>query len=196
MKKLALLLLISSVNCFAQQFIQKKDGTKINVVENSIHIEPGNKRIGYLIADNKKDLHVSYKDLDLATYGDFLFKTFLIGKKNIGFFVVAESNGKTLLTTKRTRIKSRGGFESTYTHYDVLVIDKSNNVLENLSFTDEKNNRNTSDRSKVIPMIQSHFPDCKQLIEKAMLFESPPIDDKNSTILVFLNDPKNIKCME
>ena len=196
MKKLALLLIITSVNCFAQQFIQKKDGTKINVLENSIHIEPGNKRIGYLIGDNKKKMHVSYKDLDFAIYGDFLFKTFLIGKKNIGFFVVAESNGKKLLTTKRTRIKSRGGFESTYTHYDVVVLDKSDLVIESLSFTDEKNNRNTADRSKVIPMIQSHFPECKQLIEKAILFESPPSDDKNATILVFLNDPKNIKCIE
>ena len=196
MNKLLLILFFLSVNGFAQQFFQKKDGTKITVADNSIHIEPGKKRIGYLLPDSKKEMHVSYKVLDFASYGDFFFKTFPVDKKDIGFFVLAAHNGKTLLTTKRTRIKSRGGFESTYTHYDVLVIDKSNNVLENLSFTDEKNDRNTADRAKVIPMIKNHFAACKNVVEKAALFESPASDDKNLTVLVLLNDPKNIKCNE
>jgi hypothetical protein len=196
MKKLLLILFFVSVNGFAQQFIQKKDGTKITVADNSIHIEPGKKRIGYMLPDNKKEMHIKYKALNFATYGEFLFKTFPIDKKDIGFFVIAEHKGKTLLTTKRTRIKSRGGFESTYTHYDVLVLDKSNNVLENLSFTDEKKDRNTADRGKVIPIIQAQFQDCKNVVEKASLFESPSSDDKNLTVLVFLNDPKNIKCNE
>ena len=108
------------------QMIQKKDGSKIDVSGGTIHVEPGNKRLTYFLKDNKKEMHVKFKELNQATWGDFVFKTFVIDGKDKGFYVVAESPTKTLVTTKRVRIKSRGGFESTYTHYEVAVLDKQN----------------------------------------------------------------------
>lgn len=194
MKKILLLLLFFGLNAFSQQFIQKKDGTKITVADGSIRNEPRNKRLGYLLKDDLKEYHVSYKDLDFALYTDFLFKTFLVKKKPKGYFVLAEANGKTLVTFKQTKIKSRGGFESTYTHYEIGVLDSASNFVESLTFSDENSNSQIEERGKIIPMIKSQFPDCQKLLEKISLFESPPSDTKNTTILVFLNDPIFVKC--
>lgn len=192
MKKLVLFLCLASFNAGAQSLIQKKDGSKITA--ETVHVEPANKRISYFLKDNKKELHVKFNDLDQASWGDFIFKTFTIEGKTKGFYVVAESKTKTLVTTKRVRIKSRGGFESTYTHYEVAVLDKQNNTLEDLSFTDENSDKKAVERSKVVPMVKTHFPDCSKLIEKVSAFESPASDTKNTTILVFLNDPVQVKC--
>lgn len=196
MKKLLLLLLLLSANAFAQQFIQKKDGTKIIVADGSIHIEPSNKRIGYLLKDDQKEYHVKFKELDFASYGETLFKTFTVNKKAKAFFVIAENSGKTLVLNKQKRVKSRGGFESSYVHYELGVLDASGNYVSKvLSFTNENNsNSSTETRGKIIPMIKEQFADCPKLIEKITLFESPPTDTKNAMILVFLDTPVLVKC--
>ena len=193
MKKLIAILFLCSVSVSAQ-LIQKKDGTKIDVSGGTIHVEPGNKRLAYLLKDSKKEMHVKFNELDQATWGDFLFRIFVIDGKNRGFYVVTESEDKVLVTTKRVRIKSRGGFESTYTHYDVAVLDKQNKILEELSFTDENNEKKSAERAQVIPLVKKYFPDCPRITERAAAFESPASDTRNNTILVLLNDPTFINC--
>lgn len=193
MKKLFPFVFFLSISVSAQVIV-KNDGTKIDVSQGTIHVEPGNKRLTYFLKDSKKELHVKFRELDKATWGDFVFRTFTIDGKEKGYYVVAETASKTLVSTKRTRIKSRGGFESTYTHYEVAVLDKQSKIVEELSFTDENNEKKSAERGKVIPMIQRHFSDCPKLTERATAFESPPNDTKNNTILVFLNDPVFVKC--
>lgn len=193
MKKLLSLLFLACISVSAQTIV-KKDGTEINVSQGTIHVEPGNKRLTYFLKDSKKELHVKFKELDRANWGDFIFRTFTIDGKEKGYYVVAETASKTLVSAKRTRIKSRGGFESTYTHYEVAVLDKQNKVVEALSFTDENTDKKSAERGKVVPMISTHFHDCPKLTERAGAFESPPNDTKNTTILVFLNDPVFVKC--
>ncbi|HMI06562.1 MAG TPA: hypothetical protein VK528_03375 [Flavobacterium sp.] len=195
MKKLLLFLLLLGANAFAQQFIQKKDGTKIIVADGSIHIEPSSKRIGYLLKDDQKEYHVKFKELDFASYGETLFKAFTVEKKTKGFYVIAENNGKTLVLNKQKRVKSRGGFESSYVHYELGVLDAAGNYAgEILSFTNETSNTSAETRSKIIPMVKAQLADCPKLLEKIVLFESPPSDTKNTMILVFLDTPVLVKC--
>lgn len=191
MKTWLLLLVLASLPIGAQNLIEKKDGTKIE--PETIHVEPGNKRIVYFLKDSKKEMRVKFSDLKQALWNGLVFKTFAIQGKDKGFYIIAESNGKTLVSTKRTRIKSRGGFESTYNHYEVAVL-QQNNVLESLSFTDENTDKKATERSKVIPMVKAHFGQCAKLTEKMAAFESPASDTKNTTILVLLNDPVLVKC--
>lgn len=193
MKKLLLFVSFLSLNISAQT-IQKKDGSTIDVSGGKIHVEAGNKRLTYFLKDSKKEWHVKFKELDKAVFDDMVFKTFTIDGKAKGYYVVAESESKTLVTSKRTRIKSRGGFESTYIRYELAVLDKQNKVLEELVFTDENNEKKSAERAAVLPLIKRHFSDCPKLVERASAFESTPTDTKNNTILVFLNTPTNIKC--
>lgn len=175
------------------QSIQKKDGSTLDISGGQIHVEAGNKRLAYFLKDSKKTQYVKFKELDGATWNGFKFKMFEVGGKRIGFYVIGESGGKTLVANKRIRIKSRGGFESTYTRYEVAVL-QGGNAIESLSFTDENSDKKATERSKVIPMIVKHFPDCQPLIDKAKAFESTGSDTKNSTILVLLNDPIYVDC--
>lgn len=191
MKTWLLLLVLASLPVGAQNLIEKKDGTKIEA--ETIHVEPGNKRIVYFLKDNKKEMRVKFTELKQALWNGLVFKTFTIEGKDKGFYVIAESGGKTLVSSKRTRIKSRGGFESTYNHYEVAVL-QQNNAIESLSFTDENSDKKAAERSKVIPLIQTHFGQCPKLTEKVSAFESPASDTKNTTILVLLNDPVFVQC--
>lgn len=138
-------------------------------------------------------MRVKFSDLKQALWNGLVFKTYVIDGKDKGFYVIAESGGKTLVSSKRTRIKSRGGFESTYNHYEVAVL-QQNNVVESLSFTDENTDKKSTERSKVIPMARTHFGQCPKLTEKLSAFESPASDTKHTTILVLLNDPVLVKC--
>jgi|GEM_PF-2407095 len=192
MKKIAALFLLIGLNVFGQS-IQKKDGSTVDISGGQIHVEAGNKRLAYFVKASKKAQYVKFKDLDQATWGDFKFKTFEVGGKRNGYYIIAQNAGKTLVSNKRIRVKSRGGFESTYTHYEVAVLE-GQKTLETLSFTDENSDKKAAERSKVIPMIKAHFADCAKLMEKATAFESPSSDTKNSTILVFLNEPTWIEC--
>lgn len=193
MKRLLLFVSFLSLNISAQT-IQKKDGSRIDVSGGKIHIEAGNKRLTYFLKDSKKEFHVKFNELDKALFDDQLFKAFTIDGKTKGYYVIAETESKILVSTKRTRIKSRGGFESTYNHYEVAVLDKQNNILEELVFTDENTDKKSAERAQVLPMIQKHFADCPKLIERASAFESPSSETKNRTILVFLDTPTYIQC--
>lgn len=189
--KLFALLVFASLNVFAQS-IQKTDGTFIDVTGGQIHVEAGNKRLAYFQKESKKAQYIKFKDLDQAVWGDFLFKTFEIGGKRNGYYVVAKDGDKTLLVSKRSRNKSRGGFESTYTRYELVVLDGKLN--EQLVFTDENSDKKIEQRRNIIPMIKTHFQSCKPLIEKVTAFESPASDTSNRTVLVFLNDPVYVQC--
>ncbi|MFT3794498.1 hypothetical protein [Flavobacterium sp.] len=193
MKKLLLFVSLLGLTVSAQT-IQKKDGSKVDVSGGTIHVEPGNKRLTYFLKDSKKAAHIKFKNFDQATWDDFIFKTFVIDGKTKGYYVVAESEGKTLASSKRTRIKSRGGFESTYNLYQVAVLDQQNKVIEELIFTDENTDKKSAERAAVLPLIKKHFAGCPKLIERASAFESPSGETKNRTILVFLDTPTYVKC--
>ena len=193
MTKLALLLLFAGLNVLGQS-IRKNDGTTIDVAGGEIHVEAGNKRLTYFQKDSKVAQRIKFKDLNQATWSDFKFKTFAIDGKPKGYYIIAEDGGKTLACAKRIRIKSRGGFESTYTQYEVVVLDAQNKILDAGSFTDENTDKKATERGKVIPMIKSHFAACPKLVETVTAFESPPSDTKNTTILALLNEPTIVKC--
>ena len=177
------------------QSIQKKDGSTIDLAGGKIHVEAVNKRIVYFEKDSKKEQRVKFKDLKQASWDDFVFQTFEIAGKTRGYYVVAQQNGKSLLVSKRTRVKSRGGFESTYTHYEMAIVDAQSAMVDALEFTDENTDKKIGERAKIIPMIETHFAGCTKLIEKTRAFESPASDTQNKTILVLLNEPTLVKCL-
>lgn len=191
MRKIALLLLLSGFSAIGQT-IQKNDGTTLEIPGGQIHVEPGNKRLAYFEKDSKKAKYVKFKDLKQAHWADFSFKTLNISGKTSGYYVMAEQDAKSLLLRKRTRIKSRGGFESTYTRYELVIWEAKSTAT--LSFTDENTAESIAERAAVIALIKSHFANCKPLIDKVTAFESSVSDTQNRTILVLLNEPTFVKC--
>ncbi len=191
MKKIAWLLLLCGLNTMGQS-IEKKDGTKIDVSGGRIFVEPGNKRLIYFEKDSKKAQRIKFKDLRQAAWKDTRFATFEVEGKPDGYYILAEHGGKKLLLHKRTRVKSRGGFESAYTRYALIAYD--NAVRSSIVFTDENTDDNIAKRASVLSWIQANFPDCAKLTERTAAFESPQSDDKHRTVLVLLNEPVYVPC--
>jgi len=194
MKNLFLMLCLLSVSAFSQPFIQKKDGSKIAVLENSIHISPNHKRLYYKLPDVEKEQRLKFSAIEAARFADYYFKTFAVNKKTKGFYVLAEANGKTLATIKYGKIISRGGFESVLDFYELVVLDANSNLLTSISFSANNSDKNSKERAGVNALIQTHFPDCPKLLEKAKLFESIASDENHRMIMTFLDVPTFINC--
>ena len=195
MKKLLLLISLFSMQIFAQTTIQLKDGTTINPVENSIHIAATAKKIHYKLPNVNKEQKLKFKDLATANFGDYRFKTFTIDKKQKAFYILAEANGKTLATIKTSKVISRGGFESVLDFYELAVLDSNSNVVGNITFSSNNSEKSNNERAGVITFIQTHFPDCPKLLEKAKLFESNPSDTNHRMIMTFLDVPVYVNCL-
>lgn len=194
MKKLLLLISLFSMQIFAQTTLQLKDGTTINPVENSIHIAATAKKIHYKLPNVNKEQKLKFKDLATANFGDYRFKSFTIDKKQKAFYILAEANGKTLVTIKTSKVISRGGFESVLDFYELVVLDANSNVVGNITFSSNNSEKSSNERAGAITFIQTHFPDCPKLLEKAKLFESSPSDTNHRMIMTFLDVPVFESC--
>lgn len=173
------------------QTITLKDGSKIDA--DKLHIEPGNKRVTYWLKDDPKMHKVKFSVLQQTENNGSIFRMVDIDGKPRGVYIIADANGKQLVSTKRVRIKNRGGFESTYTHYEVMVLEQGR-AVEALSFTDDNKAEKANERAKVIPMIERHFAGCPKLVERAKAFESTSADAQHKTVLVLLNEPTFVDC--
>jgi len=194
MKKFLLLIGLFSINAFAQNVIETKSGTKINPLENSIHIDANGKKIYYKLPDVVKEQKLKFSDLNTANFGDYRFKSFVIDKKSKAYYVLAEDKGKTLATIKTSKVISRGGFESILDFYELVVLDANSNLLASLSFSANNSDKNITERAGVNAFIEQYFPDCPKLLEKAKLFESNASDTTNRMIMTFLDIPIFIYC--
>ncbi|GEP50003.1 hypothetical protein FNO01nite_06750 [Flavobacterium noncentrifugens] len=194
MRKLLLLIGLISINASAQNAIEMKNGTKINPVENSIHVDANGKKIYYKLPNVVKEQKLKFTDLNIANFGDYRFKSFTINKKSKSYYVLAEDKGKTLATIKISKVISRGGFESVLDFYELVVLDADSNLLASTSFSANNSDKSIQERAGVNPLIQTHFPDCPKLLEKAKLFESNSSDTNNRMIMTFLDIPVFINC--
>lgn len=194
MKNLLLLLCLCTINSFSQSFIQLKDGSKITVKDQSVHISPNRKKIHYKLPEAEKEQKIKFSAVDFVKFEDYYFKTFTIDKKTKGYYILAEASGKKLVTIKYGKVISRGGFESVLDFYDLLVLDKENKVIDQINFTGNNSEKSIESRARMQTLIQNYFPDCPKLLEKAKLFESNPSDTNNRMIMTFLDVPSNISC--
>lgn len=182
------------MHAFAQNVIETKSGTKINPVENSIHVDANGKKIYYKLPDVVKEQKLKFSDLNTANFGDYRFKSFVINKKSKAYYILAEDKGKTFATIKTSKVISRGGFESVLDFYELAVLDSNSNLLTSVSFSANNSDKNIKERAGVSALIQAHFPDCLKLLEKAKLFESNSSDENHRMIMTFLDVPTFINC--
>jgi len=188
MKKIAVMLLFFSLNSFAQNsfFIDKK-GEKTIIKDDEWDIIVIDKRVSYKLPGKTWEKYITFSDLDYGIFGSYKFKSFKINKKKKAYFVQAEADGKSLISLAVTTVATSGGISSSNTHYEVLVVDSEDNVLEKLDFHDFRNSKSVSARGQLAGMVKSHFPNCRLLLEA---LDNANMHDKlNMEILSFLNTP-------
>ncbi len=192
MKSLFALLLLPFF-CFSQDFIQLSDGSKITPIPNTIKVNASKNKLYYLMRGEEKEQCVKFKKIDSAAFGGFKFVGKKVEKRKNGYYVMAKSAENSLLMKKATRVKSRGGFETYYNRYEIAVLDKADNVLRILNFTDEATTSEAENRGMIASVVAEHFPDCTSLIERITLYESADSAMHKSVLKIFEN-PVFVDC--
>ncbi|MFB9080252.1 hypothetical protein ACFFLS_11820 [Flavobacterium procerum] len=197
MKNLFFLVFFFSLNSYSQNsFILKKDGTKIEISDkfNDFGIINIDKRISYVIPGKTWEKYITYKDLDYASFGQYVFKSFIIKKKQKGYFVLADDVDKRLVCLVTTVTTKQGkSLYSTITYYDILVLDLNNNIIETLYFKGtSKSLDHVELRKKVPELIKRNFKNCPKVIERMESFNTN--DEYFMDILGFFDSPVYLKC--
>ncbi|MFD1603201.1 hypothetical protein ACFSJW_18895 [Flavobacterium artemisiae] len=197
MKNLFFLVFFFSLNFYSQNsFILKKDGTKIEISDkfNDFEIINIDKRISYVIPGKTWEKYITYKDLDYASFGQYVFKSFIIEKKQKGYFVLAEDVDKRLVCLVTSVTTQQGkSLYSTITYYDILVLDLNNNIIETLDFKGtNKSLGHVELRKKVPELIKRNFKNCPKVIERMESFNTN--DEYFMDILGFFDSPVYLKC--
>jgi hypothetical protein len=190
--KLLIICLLVSVQSFAQSYIQKKDGTKIPVVEGSVKVQPINNRLVYSFGG--RDFKIKYKDLDNAVFSGFLFRSFTVKNKARGYFVLAESTTKTLAAVGVPRTRQAGGFEINFVRYEINVFNTDGTLAESMTFTNEKNDKNMLLRADAAALIKSHFSACENLIQRLEAFEITNTEQQNDGVAKFVDSKVYTSC--
>lgn len=195
MKKIYFLVLFFTLNAFSQQsFILKKDGTKIQITDNfnAIDIIDIDKRVSYVLPGKTWEKYVTYKDLDYASFGPFYFKSFVIKKKNRGYFVLVDDVDKRLVSLVTTVTVTQGSMSSTSIYYDILILDLNDNIIDSLNFKASKSGGNTDLRKQVPDLIKKNFKNCPKVIERLESFITD--DEYYLGVLGFFDTPIYLKC--
>lgn len=178
MKTLLILFLIAG-QCYAQSFIQKKDGSRINVAEGAIRVDANYKRLIYT-PYGKEEAKLKFKEIDSAQIGTSVFRVCKIGRKDRGYYVLAKVDGKSLLTMSTIKTRPAGGFESKYMRFEVVIVDSNKNVLYETAFSDESDSNNSARRLDAAAAIKQHFEQCPELLERLSAFELAETDASNA----------------
>ena len=192
--KTILLLFLFSFAAFSQEYIQKNDGTKIQFIKGTLRVEPVNKRLTYKVGNEKKALKIKYKDLDHASFEGFLFKTFQVSNIRKGYYLLAEDSQKTLAVISRKRTSNSGGFDSVHTRYEMVLFGKDKKIIEELSFTDNKSEKNAQFRTRAKAIIKENFSSCPKVMERLYAVNETNKKLENGDVLNFLNKPIYISC--
>ena len=197
MKNLIFLAFLFSLNSYSQNsYIFKKDGTKIAITDDfyAIDIIDIDKRVSYVIPGKTWEKYVTYKDLNYASFGPYVFKSFLIKNRHKGYFVLADDVDRRLVCLVTTVTSTQGkSLSSTITFYDILVLDLNDNIIESLDFKGtNRGETNVELRKKVPEFIKRNFKNCPKVIERMESFNTN--DEYFMGILGFFDSPIYLKC--
>lgn len=197
MKKLVFLIFLISISSFSQNsFLLKKDGSKVKITDDfkAIDIIDIDKRVAYVIPGKTWQKYVTYKDLDYASFGPYIFKSFKIKNSYHGYFVLADDVDKKLvcLVTEITTYQGRT-LSSTISYYRVLVLDSNDSIVDQMDFKGtSKNDTNVNLRKEIPGFIKKYFGNCPNVIERMNSYITD--DEFYKGILGFFDSPIYLKC--
>jgi hypothetical protein len=199
MKKITiyLLLFINFSGYAVDSYIIKKDGTKQVIKNNSFHVDQTEKMIYYQLENDQKEVKMSFNDFSSVEFGVTKFKTFRLNnsKKVEGYFVLAESEDKTLISIFKPDQEDE---ESKTFFYEFHVIDKSNTIIESHFFNNVVDQKNADLRNEIYVKIKYYFENCSTITKVLEMYDhenySKTNNNNNTKILEFFNSHVYYKC--
>ena len=193
MKKILFIIvcILCAINLFAQNsyFVDKK-GNRTNMENESVNIILIDKRISYSLPGKTWEKYVKFDDLDYAVVGPSLLKSFKLNNKKPSrvFFILGEKEDKQLIGVKITTTTTSEKGNTIYSNdfYQLIVIDKDQMIIEDLSFNLSSRGKKVGKGNEVAPMIEKYFSDCPDVMVK--------LEKYRASILDFFTDTTYINC--
>ena len=194
MRTIAAFLFFLSINMFAQSsFIQKNDGSKIDIDAASVRIITTEKILVYKEYKKNSEKTISFNDFDFALYSGFKLKILkLKDTEKDGYFILSECKDKFLIS----RVILTGDIESDNQQisFQLSVIDDKTTILETFLFNEEKNAKSIALRNLILPTATKYFPNCDDLLNRFADFNKRNDDIKNLSILGVFHSPVYYAC--
>ncbi len=159
-----LFFLFISFNSFSQDQIVLKDGSTIIPEKGSLGIVVIDKRVKYQLPGKKWLKYVAFSDLDYVSTNGMFLKSFKLNNPNkiktdaklkYAYFVLIETPKYKLLSMPIVVISGNFSHEHIY----ALIIDKDDNVVENLTFLNL--NSRSEDKKRDVVLLRKYFGDLK-----------------------------------
>ncbi len=194
MKSIIYILLFVSFNLFSQSsYITKNDGSKIDIEAASVRVITTEKILVYKEYQKNSEKTISFNDFDYAIYSGFKFQILKISNQpKDGYFILSECLDKLLIS--KVDLVGDPEEENQQLSFHLSVIDKSNKVLENFVFNEEKNQKNIELRNLILPTATKYFPNCDDLLNRFNDFNKRNDDLKNLSILGVFKSPVYYAC--
>jgi hypothetical protein len=193
MKNLFLLFLFFlSIFSHAQSsYIVDKKGVKIFVRDDATEVILIDKRVSYVLLDKTWPKYIKFDDLDHANINGIVLKSFKLNgsKKSAVYFVLSESNDKTLIARSITTSSNSTSGNMTYSNVScaMYVIDKEQKMIEDVVFRIIYE-KEAEQAVLISQLIRKYFSECEELIN---YLENREADE---TILNICNNTKFINC--
>lgn len=196
MKKIALLLLLTTSMYSQNDFIITNQGEKIEVEDTTIAINYTDKTLEYNSLEKGKTKTIDFTDFSYCYFEGYVFMTFDLYQKNAvkGYFVIVDSPNKKLIsTTLPPDTDDYNKFKNQTVKYEYYIIDENSTVLEKLAFDNIKTENNAIARSLIAMKLKNQFRDFPEFLTRLSAFENIPNDNQNLKILELFEYPSYMK---
>lgn len=196
MKLFILAFVLAACPIFGQDaYLQKNDGTKIAIDDDSVRIITNEKKVVYKPLNKGGVQTIDFNEFDNFSYSNFKFRTLNLNKRpeKDGYFVLAESSNKFLIFKILTPVPQEED-EVVKPSFQMLIIDNQYNTLSSFSYNDETNSKSIEARNQILLNIKTAFPTCDNLINRFSDYDKKNGDLKNLSILGIFNSPVFIDC--
>ncbi len=196
MKKIILLILLTT-NIFAQNdFIITNDGEKIDVEDTTVSINYLEKAIEYKSLEKNRTKTIDFSEFSYCYFEGYVFMTFDLNKNKAikGYFVIADSKNRKLLSVVLPpETNDYDKFKNQKVKYEYIIIDQDENIIERQVFDNIKIEENKTVRSLIPPKLKNQFKDFPEFLEKIKSHENAIGDTDNLKILELFEFPSYMK---
>lgn len=199
MKKLFLLVLLTT-NVFAQNdFIITNEGEKIEVEDTTVGINYQDKSLDYKSLEKNKIKSIDFSDFSYCYFEGYVFMTFDLNKNNSikGYFLIADSKKRKLLSVVLPpENDGYNKFKDQNVKYEYVIIDENSNILERYTFDNIKIETNKTIRSLLAIKLKNQFKDFPEFLDRLKYYENVIGDNDNLKILELFEFPSYMKKTE
>lgn len=196
MKKIILLILLTT-NIFAQNdFIITNDGEKIDVEDTTVSINYLEKAIEYKSLEKNRTKTIDFSEFSYCYFEGYVFMTFDLNKNKAvkGYFVIADSKNRKLLSVVLPpETNDYDKFKNQKVRYEYIIIDQEENIIERQIFDNTKIDSNKTVRTLIPDKLKNQFKDFPEFLERIKSHENAIGDTDHLKILELFEFPSYMK---